>query len=88
MPNPIKWQAQTGESVEIEGMVITPRSQVLQIRFPLAGFVWQRPTAVTVERDGRTETIPIVDVTRIAVWAVFGLTAVVSFLIYINNRIK
>jgi hypothetical protein len=39
-------------------------SQALVVRLPFGGFVWHRPTAVTVEPTGRR--VPIHDLTRIA----------------------
>ena len=49
-------------------------SQSVNIRFPYGGFVWNRPTKVEVLSNGATQSIPVVDVTRI-VWAVLiGLT--------------
>ena len=51
--------------VTVRGITVTPVSKVLSVRLPFAGFVWNRPHAVVVERDGRVERIPILDVTRI-----------------------
>jgi hypothetical protein len=42
------------------------------LRFPFGGVVWNRPTAVIVERNGRTERVRIVDLTRViqvSLWA-------------------
>ncbi|MFN2144328.1 MAG: hypothetical protein ACK2T7_03200 [Anaerolineales bacterium] len=39
------------------------------------GLVWNRPVSVQVETDAGTQVIPIVDVTRIALVALWGLTA-------------
>jgi hypothetical protein len=46
-------------------LTVTPEARALIIRLPTGGFVWNRPTAVLVERRGRVERIPIHDVTRI-----------------------
>ncbi len=51
---------------------LTPQSQVLTIRWPNGGWVWNRPVAVLVEQDGEVERLPIVDVTR---YAQIGLIA-------------
>jgi hypothetical protein len=61
---------------------MTPQAQAFSVRFPFGGFVWNRPTAVLVERDDLTQRIPIVDVTRAAQFASFGL--VVTFLAIIT----
>jgi uncharacterized spore protein YtfJ len=66
----ILWQTVTGEPFESAGAVITPLTHVLAIRLPLGpaagGFVWNRPVALLVERDGEVERVPILDVTRMA----------------------
>ena len=42
-------------------------SEVFQVRLPFGGLVWRRPSAVLVESaGGRTQRVPIHDVTR---WA-------------------
>lgn len=82
----ISWQTQPGESLAVADVRLIPQSQVLQIRLPFVGFVWNRPTGITVERNGRTETFPLIDVTRLALWGIFSLTVLVYFLVFINNR--
>ena len=55
-------------------LILRLHSQSVNIKFPYGGLVWNRPTKVEVLSDGETQSIPIVDVTRI-VWAVLmGLT--------------
>jgi hypothetical protein len=41
----------------------------------MGGFVWNRPTAVLVERDGQAHRIRIVDVTRILQVGLLALAA-------------
>ena len=60
---------------------VTPQAQAFSVRFPFGGFVWNRPTAVLVERDDVTQRIPIVDVTRVAQVVLFGLVVTISVLI-------
>lgn len=65
----------TGTPLSTEGTIITPQSQALTIRWPLGGFVWNRPVAVLVGEGEAQERIPIVDITlwvRVAL-AAFGL---------------
>lgn len=38
------------------------------------GVVWNRPTAVRVEMDGTAQVVPILDITRIALVVLWGLT--------------
>jgi len=63
--------------VTVRGITVTPVSKVLSVRLPFAGFVWNRPHAVVVERDGRVERIPILDVTRIVPLGLLALVLVV-----------
>lgn len=56
---------------------VTPQSQVLSISGRNGGFVWNRPVAVLVERDGEISRYPIVNVTR---YAQIGLIAVGALL--------
>ena len=62
--------------VTVRGITVTPVSKVLSVRLPFAGFVWNRPHAVVVERDGRVERIPILDVTRIVPLGLLALVLV------------
>jgi len=46
----------------------------LIVRLPFGGFVWNRPVAVLVEREGQTERIAIHDVTRILQVGLIGIS--------------
>jgi len=60
-------------------IIVTPQSQALIVRWPRGGFIWNRPVAVTVERDGSRESMYVPDVTR---WVQAGVLAVgLAFLI-------
>ena len=74
----VQWRTVSGEEVTAGDVTLTPQSQALTIRWPNGGFVWNRPVAVLVERDGQTERIPVVDVTRIAQLTLLGLGFVLS----------
>jgi hypothetical protein len=74
----IQWQTVSGEQVTVGDVTCSPQSRALTVRWPNGGFVWNRPTAVLVERGGQTERIPIVDVTRIAQLTLLGLGIVFS----------
>ena len=69
----VQWQTVSGEAVRVGDIALTPQSQALTIRLPKGGFVWNRPVAVLVERDGQMERVPVVDVTRIAQLTLLGL---------------
>lgn len=64
-----------GERVTAGEVSVTPQSQALIVRWPNGGWVWNRPVAVLVERNGTRERIPIVDVTRLIQWGLLGLAA-------------
>jgi hypothetical protein len=67
-------QVVSGEPITVGETTITPQARVLAVRWPGGGWVWNRPHAVLVERRGRVERVPIVDVTRVARWAMLGVT--------------
>jgi len=55
----------SGEAWTVGDRTITPHSRAVSIRLPFGGFVWNRPVAIVVESAGRTERVPIVDLTRV-----------------------
>lgn len=65
----VQWRTASSESITVGNARLTFQSQALVIRTPIWKRVWNRPVAVLVERDGQTERLPIVDVTRLAVVA-------------------
>ena len=61
-----------GAALEAGKVRVTPESRVLVLRLPFGGLVWQRPSAVVVQREDRVERLCIVDITRVAqlvLWA-------------------
>jgi hypothetical protein len=66
MKDIVHYQLETGSPITVEETTLTPQSQVLTVRWPNGGWVWNRPVAVLVEQDGEIERLPIVDVTRYA----------------------
>ncbi|MGB8646332.1 MAG: hypothetical protein WCF84_13930 [Anaerolineae bacterium] len=72
----VQLQTLSGTPVRVGATTVTPQSQALTVRLPFGGFVRNRPVAVLVEREGRTERIPIIDVTRVAEIALAGLALV------------
>jgi hypothetical protein len=84
----IQWKAHCGEPIKRGNLTVTPQSQALTVRFPWrwsSGFVWNRPTAVLVERDGVTERIPIVDITRMAQIGLVALSAIILLFVSIRS---
>ncbi len=76
----VQWQTVSGEAVTVGEFTVTSQSQALIIRLPFGGFVWNRPTAVIVERGSShaVERIPIIDATRLIHWGLIGVGAIVS----------
>jgi hypothetical protein len=62
----VQYQLETGSPTTVGQTTLTPQSQVLSVRWPNGGWVWNRPVAVLVEQDGESERLPIIDVTRMA----------------------
>lgn len=82
------WQLeiQDGQPVTVGGRTVTPQAQVLSLRLPwdrravAGGFVWNRPVAVVVEENGRSQRLPILDVTRMIMLAVAVVSTAVALL--------
>jgi hypothetical protein len=75
----IAWAlAASAAPVTVGDVTVTPRARALVVRLPQGGFVWNRPTAVTVQRAGAVRQIPVVDVTRLLQLALLGLAAAIA----------
>ncbi|MBN1317300.1 MAG: hypothetical protein JXA42_17590 [Anaerolineales bacterium] len=87
----IQWKTHCGEPIQVGELSITLQSQSLTVRSPSrwpGGFVWNRPTGVLVERDGVTERIPIVDVTRMAQVGLVGLAFLAFIFVLVRLLIQ
>lgn len=71
-------QTVSGQPVTVESVTVTPQSQALIVRLPIGGFVWNRPTAILVERDETAKRFPIIDITRILQLWLLGFSLVLS----------
>jgi hypothetical protein len=71
-----KWQMTSGETTTHGDIAVTPQSRALTVRWPRGGWVWNRPVAVLVERNGQERHVPIVDVTRVAQVMLYGFSLV------------
>ena len=58
----ITYRRAPGPPISLEGATVTPWSRSIILRLPFGGFVWNQAAGVEVTRDGRTETLQIVDV--------------------------
>ena len=66
-----------GQSTTVGDLTVTPEARALAVRLPFAGFVWNWPGAVRVERGDQVERLRIVDVSRVVQ---LGLLAATLFL--------
>ncbi len=82
----IQWQEMSGTPVTVGDVTVTPQSRVLTFRSRFGGFVWNRPTAVLVERGGKSERVPIVDVTRAVLLGLAGLSLLVTIFVQSNRE--
>jgi hypothetical protein len=72
----IAWaQEVSAAPVTVGDLTVTPRARALVVRLPQGGFVWNRPTALTVERAGAVRHVPVVDITRILQLPLLALAA-------------
>ena len=76
----VRLAADAGRPVIVGDVRVTPWSQALIIRLPFGQLVWNRPTAVVVERAGQAERIPVRDVTRLVQVGLFGLALGIGIL--------
>ncbi len=70
--NILSWETKEGPAITAHGRTVTPVAQALRLQTPFGGLVWNRPVAVLVDEGGTVTRQPIVDVTRIALWALAG----------------
>jgi uncharacterized protein (TIGR03382 family) len=85
----LQYQMESGSPTTVGKITLTPQSQVLSLRWPNGGWVWNRPVAVLVEKDGETERLPIVNVTRYAQVVFIAFTfafAVLALLSQLGRR--
>ena len=76
----VRWETRRAEPIEVDGVTITPEARLMMIQWKQFGFVWNTPAAVTVSSSTTSERIPIVDVTRLALWS-FSAIALAVWLI-------
>ena len=79
----------TSQPVKVKDIQLRVRSQVLQLRLPVASgcLIWNRPVAVLVRTvDGQDRILPIRDVTRTAMLVLAGLGFASTFLFMLYKR--
>jgi|GEM_PF-1829866 len=60
---------------------LTPETIVLSLRWGNAGLVWNWPVALHISHAGGAQRVAIVDRTRLALWALWLLTALAGLTI-------
>ena len=69
----------SGSPMSVGNRTITPVVRSLVARWPGGGSVWSGPVAVIVEREGRTERIPIRNLNARVLWAMrVGAVALIA----------
>lgn len=81
-----QWQRVSGQVVRVNDLAVTPQSQIFIVRWPTGVFIWNRPTAILVERNGQTEQRPIVDVTRTLLLGCVGLLSMTMVIARMMRR--
>lgn len=82
----VRWATLAGPPVTVNQLTVTPLAQSLTIRWPQGGFVWNRPVAIIVERDGQTTRIPILDVTGLVQLILLGIVLLVSLVLLSSSH--
>ena len=90
MQTPIfRIEIRNSSPVTIQDAQIYFRSQVVQLRFPAGngGLIWNRPVAIVVRAfDGQETIVPIVDVTRMVMLTLAGLSFAAMFVLSLPRR--
>jgi hypothetical protein len=84
----IQLQIRSGAPIAVGDVTITPQSRALAVRWPGGGWVWNRPVGVLVERGGETNSIPILDLTRVAQWGMLGLALAFAAFAFLRSRAR
>lgn len=82
----IRYETHVGDPINTQTATLIPFAKALEIRFPgnSGGFIVNRPTSVLVaEKNGREENLSIRNVTRIAIWSIYGISALVVLLTWL-----
>jgi len=90
MPNsPVQIETKTGGPFRVGDAQVAVRSQAVQVNLPRlhGGLVWNRPVSVSVQTpDGREQTVPVRDITRMAQMLILGWGLLASLLIWAATR--
>ena len=84
----MEMKIRSGKTITKGEITVTPEAQSLIVKLPFWGFVWHRPVALVVEKDGRQERIPIFDATRAAVWGMVVIGTAVSLMVMFTGLMR
>ena len=85
----LRIETHTGQPIRIKDSELRVRSQVVQLRLPIAngGLIWNRPVDVLVSNSrGQEQILPIQDLTRVAILMLAGLCFTSMFLLILFRR--
>lgn len=82
----VRVETHKGKSIATAFGKITPISQVLFIRFPFGGYVWNRPIAIEVQTDQAVNRIRILDVDRLIRMGLSVISFVIVVLFWLFSR--
>ena len=74
----VQWKTSSGQPIVVGDSTIVPQAQAIALKLPYCGFVWNRPVAILVERDGQRQRFPIFDATRAAILVLSGVALTIS----------
>ena len=90
MSNFVQTETLAGEPYKFGDTKITPYSKSLKLLVPgfLGGLIWNRPDSILVQKpDGSEQIIPVIDVTRQVIWAIFGASLLSVILMFsLSNK--
>lgn len=84
----VQWQQHAGETLAVGDVSVTPLSQALVLHTPIGGYVWNSPVAVLVERGGREQRLPILNVVLMARLVMVGLGLVLAGLSLVYSALR
>lgn len=84
----IERESRFGKQIMVGDLRITPQSEVVEVKQQPFHLIWNRPTAILVERGEQMRRIPIVDVTRITLLGLFAFSGIFSLLTMIISLKK
>jgi hypothetical protein len=82
-------ESRMGIPVQSGDLQITPvaRAWRLQLGQNL-GVIWNRPSAVVVEAAGSRRVIPVIDITRLVQWSIWGIALAVVLVAWMGARTR